>query len=402
MSQAPDQTRGREDAETRGDMSPRPPVSASPRRGAWWLKDLITLAIGIVALLLLSEGLQRIPVLGMAYYFRIIMLIGINVIMAVSLNIINGHAGQFSMGHAGFMAIGAYTSALLTYYYMAPYIQKMPEGSYRFAIQNVLFLGALLAGGIVAAVAGYLVGVPSLRLRGDYLGIVTLGFGEIIRVIILNVDKVGAARGFSGVPAWSNFFWVFLFAWITILVSLRLVNSSIGRAFLSVREDEIAAEAMGVNTTYYKVQAFVIGSFFAGVAGGLLGHYLAYLNPDMFSFIRSFEVIVMVVLGGMGSISGAVIAAAILTFLPEGLRPVKDWLHTSVDPRMVVYSILLIILMRVRPQGLMGRRELWEVLPRRKDSVPREESESGPGDISKGAGPPITGIGSDDDHSRKE
>lgn len=341
----------------------------------WWLRDLIVLGIGMVVLMLLATGLQRIPVTGMAYYFRIIMLIGINITLAVSLNIINGHAGQFSMGHAGFMAIGAYVSAVLTFYYFAPYVQKFPEGTGRMMVQNLLFPVALLAGGICAALAGYLVGVPSLRLRGDYLGIVTLGFGEIIRVVLLNIDKVGAARGFSGVPAWSNFFWVFLVAWMTIIVSSRLVNSSIGRAFLSVREDEIAAEAMGVNTTYYKVQAFVIGSFFAGVAGGLLGHYLAYLNPEMFNFIRSFEVIVMVVLGGMGSISGAVIAAAILTFLPEGLRPIKDWLGTSVDPRMVVYAVLLILLMRLRPQGLMGRRELWQVLARRKDSVSKEPAE---------------------------
>jgi len=360
----------------------------------WWLKDVVIMLMGMGVLMLLSAGLQRIPVAGMPYYFRIIILIGINIILAVSLNIINGHAGQFSMGHAGFMAIGAYMSAILTYYYFAPYVSRYAEGPGRTLIQNLLFLVALLFGGVCAALAGYLVGVPSLRLRGDYLGIVTLGFGEIIRVMFLNVEKVGAARGFSGVPAWSNFFWVFFVAWVTIIISSRLVNSSIGRAFLAVREDEIAAEAMGVSTTYYKVQAFVVGSFFAGVAGALYGHYLAYLNPEMFNFIKSFEVIVMVVLGGMGSISGAVIAAAILTFLPEGLRPVKDWLNTPVDPRMVVYAIMLIVLMRVRPQGLLGRREVWEVMPRRKDVVPQEAAE--------GAGPSITGVGESRDQSTKK
>ncbi len=360
-----------------------------PLRKNWLLRDLVMFAAGAALLVVLSYLLQRIPIIGIAYYFRILIFIGINIILAVSLNIINGHAGQFSMGHAGFMAIGAYVSAFLTYYHASPYLQKLPEGTYRWFLQNTFFLGAMLVGGLAAALAGYLVGLPSLRLRGDYLAIVTLGFGEIIRVIVLNVEKVGAARGLSGVPAWTNFFWVFLFAWITIIDSMRLVNSSIGRAFLAVREDEIAAEAMGVDTTHYKTQAFVIGSFFAGIAGALMGHYLAYLNPSMFTFIRSFEVIVMVVLGGMGSISGSVVAAIILTFLPEGLRGMKDWLHTSVDPRMMIYSVMLIILMLTRPQGLLGRRELWEVLARRKGSVKKDERDKEEGKVDRGSAPPV-------------
>lgn len=355
----------------------------------WWIRDLIGLAIGVLLILGLSYGLQRIPVAGIDYYFRVVMFIGINIVLAVSLNIINGHAGQFSMGHAGFMAVGAYASAFLTYYYGNPYLQSQPEGTTRWLLQNTFFLLALLVGGFCAAAAGYLVGLPSLRLRGDYLAIVTLGFGEIIRVIFLNVEKVGAARGLSGVPAWTNFFWVFLFAWVTVLVSMRLVNSSIGRAFLAVREDEIAAEAMGVDTTHYKVQAFVIGSFFAGIAGGLLGHYLAYLNPQMFQFNRSFEIIAMVVLGGMGSISGSIVAAVILTFLPEGLRMVKQWTNMSVDPRMVIYSVMLIVLMRTRPQGILGRRELWEVLGRRKDSVAKETADEAEGKMDRRSGPPV-------------
>jgi branched-chain amino acid transport system permease protein len=355
----------------------------------WFIRDLIGLAIACAVLIGLAYGLERLPIPGMAYYFRIIMLAGINVILAVSLNIIFGHAGQFSMGHAGFMAVGAYLSAFLTYYYANPYLQKLPEGSNQFLMQNVFFLAALLIGGAGAALAGYLVGQPSLRLRGDYLAVVTLGFGEIIRVIFLNVDKLGAARGLSGVPNWSNFFWVFFFAWLTILVSRRLVRSSIGRAYFAVREDEIAAEAMGVNTTHYKVQAFVISSFFAGVAGGLLGHYLAYLNPSMFMFIKSFEVIVMVVLGGLGSISGAVIAAILLTFLLEQLRYVKEWFNLTSEPRMVIYSVLLIILMLTRRQGLLGRREIWDLLPRRKDIVSTEPREEGPGKLSETSGPPV-------------
>jgi branched-chain amino acid transport system permease protein len=354
----------------------------------WWARDILGLAAGVGILLALSRFLPELQISGMAYYFRIVVIIGINIILAVSLNIISGHAGQFSLGHAGFMAIGAYMSALVTCFYASPYLDTLPDGPHKTVLQQVFFFGALLFAGLCAAIAGYLVGLPSLRLRGDYLAIVTLGFGEIIRVIFLNVDKLGGARGLSGVPAWSNFFWVYFFAWITILVSMRLVKSSIGRAFLAVREDEIAAEAMGVDTTRYKVEAFVIGSFFAGVAGGLYGHYLAYLNPAMFTFIKSFEVIAMVVLGGLGSISGSILAAIILTFLPEGLRTVKDYLHTSSDPRMVLYSVMLIVLMLTRPQGLLGRRELWDILARRKgmaaQDARREDEE-----MDGGSGPSI-------------
>jgi branched-chain amino acid transport system permease protein len=358
----------------------------------WWLRDLVGIVIYIGVLIGLNYGLEALPIGGMAYYFRIIVLMGINITLAVSLNIINGHAGQFSLGHAGFMAIGAYFSAFLTVYYFGPYVEKFGEGSNAWIVQNALLLAAVLAGGVMAAIAGYIVGLPSLRLRGDYLAIVTLGFGEIIRVVILNVDKIGAARGFSGIPRWANFFWVYFFAGLTILISWRLVNSSVGRAFLAVREDQIAAEAMGVDTTRYKVKAFVIGSFMAGVAGGLFAHYMMYLNPTMFMFVKSFEVVAMVVLGGLGSISGSVVAAVILTFLPEGLRAAKDFLHSDKDPRMVIYSLMLIGLMLTRPQGLLGRRELWEVLGRRKDSIPDDKRDEGDADdkLDRSAGPPVT------------
>ena len=363
-------------------------VPTTSRKMRWWIRDAISLGIAVVVLAIINSTIERIPIPGMAYYFRIIVLAGINVILAVSLNIINGHAGQFSLGHAGFMAVGAYTSAFLTFFYFSPYL-KAHGGAASPVLQNVLFLVALLAGGIAAAIAGYLVGIPSLRLRGDYLAVVTLGFGEIIRVIVLNIDKVGAARGLAGIPNWSSFFWVYFFALVTTLVSYRLVKSKIGRAFFSVREDEIAAEAMGINTTRYKVQAFVLGSFFAGVAGGLLAHYLAYLNPSMFTFIRSIEVVVMVVLGGMGSISGAIIAAIGLTFLLEQLRNVKDWLHLSSDPRMVIYSLLLILLMLTRRQGILGRKEIWDVMPRRKDAIPEKTEEEGEGKLDDSSGPPV-------------
>jgi branched-chain amino acid transport system permease protein len=338
----------------------------------WWLRDLIRLALFVAALVAVAYGLGALRFPGIAYYNRIIIMIGINITLAVSLNIINGHAGQFSLGHAGFMAVGAYFSSFLTFFYFDPFVGRFPEGTQQFVAQNAALVVAVLAGGALAAVAGYVVGLPSLRLRGDYLAIVTLGFGEIIRVVILNVDKIGGARGLSGIPHWSNFFWVYFFAGLTILVSWRLVQSSVGRAFLAVREDQVAAEAMGVDTTKYKVKAFVIGSFWAGVAGGLFAHYMMYLNPTMFMFIKSFDLVVMVVLGGLGSISGSIIAAVVLTILPEGLRTVKEVLHTDKDPRMVIYSVTLIVLMLTRPQGLFGRRELWQVLPRRKDAVPKK------------------------------
>ncbi len=363
---------------------------------AWWLRDLIYAVVFIAVLIGITYAIERTeqsyPV--MRYYHRILVMMGVNIALAVSLNIINGHAGQFSLGHAGFMAIGAYFSAFLTHYYFGPYVATYPEGSmHQLVLQNSLFVVAVLAGGGAAAMAGFIVGQPSLRLRGDYLAIVTLGFGEIIRVLILNIEKVGAARGFTGIPVWSNFFWVFFFCGVTILISNRLVNSSVGRAFLAVREDQIAAEAMGVNTTRYKVKAFVIGSCLAGMAGGLFAHYTpAYLNPTMFTFTKSFEVVAMVVLGGLGSISGSVVAAIILTFLPEGLRDVKSFMPGGRDPRMVIYSLMLIILMLTRPQGLFGRRELWDVLSRRKDSVPKDPRDKGDADdkLDRDAGPPVT------------
>ena len=363
---------------------------------AWWLRDLIYLVLFVGLLLGITWALAWAEAYypAMRYYHRILVLMGINIALAVSLNIINGHAGQFSLGHAGFMAVGAYFAAYLTVYYFGPYVDRFPEESVQhLVLQNVLLVVAVLMGGIAAAIGGYIVGKPSLRLRGDYLAIVTLGFGEIIRVVILNIDKVGAARGLSGIPVWSNFFWVFFFCGVTILISIRLVNSSVGRAFLAVREDPIAAESMGVDTTSYKVKAFIIGSCLAGVAGGLFAHYTpAYLNPTMFTFIRSFEVVAMVVLGGLGSISGSVLAAIILTFLPEGLRGVKDFIPGGRDPRMVIYALMLITLMLTRPQGLLGRRELWDVLARRKDTIPKEGRDEGDSTdkLDRDSGPPVT------------
>ncbi len=312
------------------------------RRTVWALALLAV--IGVVSTVL--------PRLVNPYIMQVAVLCGINVILAVSLNLINGFTGQFSIGHAGFMAVGAYGAAMFTLQLGQRWAgAMMAAGLPPVVAQGAALCVALAVGGLLAALAGYLVGLPSLRLRGDYLAIVTLGFGEIIRVLILNIDAIGGARGLFGIPVWVNLFWVAVGAVGVVLLSLHLATSTHGRALFAIRDDEVAAEALGVDTTRYKVLAFVLGSFFAGIAGGLFAHFIGYLNPSSFQFLKSIEVIAMVVLGGMGSVSGAVFAAILLTVLPEVLRPVKDY-------RMVLYSLMLIILMITRPQGLMGSREI--------------------------------------------
>ena len=289
------------------------------------------------------------------YLYRILVLCGLNAILAMSLNLVNGITGQFSIGHAGFMAVGAYTSAAFTVYAVPRLFGLDPAAGGLTSVGP--FLCAILIGGGCSAVAGFLVGLPSMRLRGDYLAIVTLGFGEIIRVAILNIDAVGGARGFAGVPHLTNLAWVLGAALLTFITIRNLMRTYHGRAFLAIREDEIAAESLGVPTTRYKVTAFVIAAFFAGVAGALFAHY-TYLHTNSFTFMKSIEVIVMVVLGGMGSLSGSLLGATLLTALPEALR------FASAD-RLIIYSFLLIILMIARPQGILGRKELsWAALTR--------------------------------------
>lgn len=282
------------------------------------------------------------------YYFDVIITVGIHVILAVSLNLINGYTGQFSLGHAGFMAVGAYSSAALTMF-LGGKILPAGEGAWVSWLTQAWFCLALILGGLVAALAGLLVGMPSLRLKGDYLAIVTLGFGEIIRVVFRNLEPMGGALGLNGIPAYTNFFWTFGFASLTVYVVACSVNSTYGRGFIAVHDDEIAAEAMGINTTRYKITAFVIGAFFAGVAGGLYGHFKLSIDPKGFDFVRSIEIVVMVILGGMGNTVGVILAAVLLTLLPEWLRQFQDY-------RMIVYSAALIVLMLMRPQGLFTFR----------------------------------------------
>jgi branched-chain amino acid transport system permease protein len=307
------------------------------------LRSLAPFIVAVPLLLLLEKALSE------AWAF-VAMVAGINVILAVSLNVVNGFTGQFSIGHAGFMAVGAYTAAkITTAMHGLQIIGLSPAVS-----DQVVFLGALVAGMVLAALAGLVVGMPSLRLRGDYLAIVTLGFNEIIRVIIENTVFLGQATGISGLPRLTNVMWVGMGAMATVIMSQRLVGSTHGRALLAIREDEVAAEAMGVDTVGYKVRAFVIASAFAGLAGGLLVHLIQLCTPRSFTFIKSIEVVVMVVLGGMGSVTGSIIAALLLSFSLEWLREVQQY-------RMVGYSILLIVLMLTRPTGLFGTREVWDL-----------------------------------------
>lgn len=316
------------------------------------LKGLWPLGAGLVFLGLLG---QVIPQVMNPYYFSILIYAGINITLASSLNLVNGLTGQFSMGHAGFMAVGGYVAAFMN---MSLFMDVHFAGMPNYVSEGLFLFLSLIVGGLAAAALGYVVGLPSLRLKGDYLAIVTLGFGEIIRVLILNMDFIGGARGIPGIPQWTNFFWVYGVALVCIVSINRLMDSSHGRALLAVREDEIAAEATGVNTTKYKVIAFVIGAFWAGVAGALFAHFLTYLNPSTFDFNRSFEIIIMVVLGGMGSMTGAVFAAIFLTVLRESLRPLQEL--TQLDFRMVIYSLMLIILMLTRPNGFLGTKELTD------------------------------------------
>jgi branched-chain amino acid transport system permease protein len=267
------------------------------------------------------------------YHEIILFLIGINIILSVSLNLISGITGQFSIGHAGFMSVGAYVGAICT-----------TKLGYPFPVALVVSVAA-------AGLTGLLIGIPTLRLRGDYLAIATLGFGEIVRVVFLNIEYVGGAAGMIGIPQLTNWPWLFGSVIMTIFIIQNLIRSSYGRACIAIREDELAAEFMGVNTTACKVLAFSIGAAFAGLAGVLYAHYFFLIQPANFNFLKSFDILVMVVLGGMGSTTGAVLAAVFLTII-------SAWFSSFSDVRMILYALVLIIIMIRRPQGLMGNKEL--------------------------------------------
>ena len=295
-------------------------------------KKIVCFTSLILITYLILMGLMSINVIN-SYYKGIITLALINIMLAVSLNLIVGFTGQLCLGHAGFMSIGAYVSAVLTQKAGMPFIVS-------------IFLGA-----IIACIFAALIGYPTLKLTGDYFAITTLAFCEIIRIIIMNIDLVGGARGFTGIPRETNFTLAFLFMVITVIVIYNIIHSSQGRAMLSVRENEIAAESMGINAFKYKMIAFIIAAFFAGLAGGLYAHYMGYIQPASFDFNKSIDYLTFVVFGGMGSLSGSIIATIVLTFLPELLRGLGEF-------RMLIYPLALILLMIFRPQGLLGDKEV--------------------------------------------
>ncbi|MGI5972856.1 MAG: branched-chain amino acid ABC transporter permease [Oscillospiraceae bacterium] len=304
-------------------------------------------AINGVLMILLVVCLQALTASGAltGYYTKILILVGINIILAVSLNVATGYLGQLPLGHAGFMAVGAYTGGI---FLKAVDAAQASGGQYAFYV-----IAAIVLSGIVAAVFGILIGIPALRLKGDYLAIITLGFGEIIRVVITNIDSVlgfdftYGASGLKRIPKVTNVLNVALCIILTCLVIHMVMKSRHGRAILSIRENEIAAESCGVNTTYYKVMAFTMSAFFAGVAGCLYAGNLGSLQPGGFGFMKSIEILVMVVLGGMGSMLGSILSAGVLTVLPEALRGFSEY-------RMVVYSAVLILMMIFKPTGLLG------------------------------------------------
>ncbi|WCN37488.1 branched-chain amino acid ABC transporter permease [Aneurinibacillus uraniidurans] len=299
------------------------------RTKGFWLSIVGALALYAVIQFLITSGVLN------DFYQNMLITIVINIILAVSLHLIIGITGQFSIGHAGFLAVGAYASAIATMNF------------------NIPFLAALPIGGIAAAIAGLIIGIPSLRLRGDYLAIATLGFGEIVRIVMLNIEYVGGASGMmvNSMTDWTTATACLI---ITLVVIANFTNSTHGRACISIRENEIAADAMGINTTYYKVAAFALGAFFAGIAGGLYAHNFYIIQPSNFGFLKSFDILIFVVLGGLGSMSGAVIAAVLLTI-------VSTFLQDYPETRMIIYSLVLIIMMIYRPQGLLGTKELTQL-----------------------------------------
>lgn len=323
-------------------------------------------AIGAIAFLLFANQFFD------GYKIRILNLAAINIILALGLNIINGFTGQFSLGHAGFMAIGAYTGALLT---LSPSAKQM-----NFFIDPIIsplanlqlgFLPAIIIAALVTAVFAFIIGVPVLRLKGDYLAIASLGFSEIIRVVLTNLQSLtNGSLGLKAIPSYINIFWSWGFAFLAIIFTFFLINSSYGRAFKAIREDEVAAEAMGINLFKHKIMAFVIGSGMAGVAGALFASLLTAIDPNIFKFALTFQILLMVVLGGMGSISGTIVSATVVTIMMEWLRIVESpmTIGSLTIPgisgmRMVIFSVLLMAVILFYPKGFMGTREItWDFI----------------------------------------
>lgn len=329
------------------------------------LLTIMTIILAVVLLWLAQTFLDD-------YKKIVLILAGINVILAVSLNLINGFTGQFSLGHAGFMALGAYTTALLT---MPPEVKSMNFFSTPLwgPLQNITlpFILALFIGGLIAAAFGLLIGFPVFRLKGDYLAIATLGFAEVIRVVVVNAKSItNGALGLKGIPPITNLYWAWGMAIFAIIFIMRLINSSYGLALKSINMDEIASEAMGVNLFKHKMLAFGVSSFFAGIGGGLLSGLLGTVDPTQFTFLVTFNILLIVVLGGMGSITGSVLAGLFITIIMEWLRFVEAPISIGTlfipgipGMRMVIFSFLLILVIIYYQRGLMGTREFnWDAI----------------------------------------
>jgi branched-chain amino acid transport system permease protein len=299
------------------------------------------LAYGII------KALNLVGILS-AYYIQLIILAGINIVMTVSLGMVNGFTGQFSIGHAGFMAVGAYTSAMITTVWLHTSTANPWVG-------YPVFIVAILAGGLLAAAAGYLVGAPSLRLKGDYLAIVTLSANELIHAILNATEAVGGPRGLGGIPKFTTLEVVFVFAIVSVVLMRNYLFSSHGRSMKAVRDSEIAAESTGINTTRQKVFVFVFSAFFAGVSGGVFAHLLQFIDPSSFTFVKSLDYLIYLYVGGATSISGAIVGAAIFTILPELMRGLQSW-------RLVIYPLVLILTMIFRTEGIMGLKEFSFIL----------------------------------------
>lgn len=318
-----------------------------PMPARYAINALLNLGAILLGQLLISNAVIT------RYQTGVLEQVGIYIIMAVSLNVATGYLGQLPLGHAGFMSIGGYSCSILIMRLMPVLGVGMRDFVTATPAACALFVGGVLFGGVMAAVAGIIIGVPALRLKGDYLAIITLGFAEIIRVVMLNIDGVvgfeltGGAKGLTGIPSYTSFMNTFVVVAISLFLIHTMMKSRHGRAILAIRDNEIAAEASGVNVTYYKTLAFVSSAFFAGVGGALYAGCIGVMEPAKFGFMKSIEILVMVVLGGMGSMLGSTISATVLTILPEALRAFADY-------RMVVYAIVLILVMIFRPQGLLG------------------------------------------------
>jgi branched-chain amino acid transport system permease protein len=320
------------------------PGNTSPSRSRPALGAAVVplmLAAGFVVCLLISRAS-----LANQYIQLVLMYIGINTILTLSLNLVNGFMGEFSVGHAGFMSAGAYIASFLT-------VRVLQGCNPAWA-----FPFALLMGGAGASILGLVVALPSFKTRGDYLAIVTLAFVMIVKSGLENIDAVGGARGLLGMDKLTTLPTVYLWTMACVWTIKNCVRSNFGRGIMAIREDEIAADMMGVNTRHVKVMAFVISSFWAGIAGGLFAHLLQYINPAMFDIVRSTDILVMVYLGGIGSVGGSMVGATVYTVLLELLRPLGMW-------RMACIPLLLVILMLFRPRGIMGMHEFRLPLRRR-------------------------------------